>query len=186
MRRPRKKIFIGVCAFASVAILFATPSEKQRVATVSEAQAFTPLSSSAAAHRSMVMNLRRDGLGAQRGEPFASSSPVPQPAAPMSFIAPDKPVLPRIPYRFAGTMLYDGELRSLITDGNEIYEAKASALLGGMYRIESADAESVVVLHVPSGTTTRLVPSLASSAPEPERPRTITFDAAASAARSDP
>ena len=136
----------------------------------------------------MAVELRSEGLGPQRGEPFGSAASLATQLPPASIASapPSKPVPAPVAYRFAGTVSYQGKLRFLVTDGDRIYEVNAGDVLDGTHRVESADAEAgVVVLDLPSGTTTRLPMIVASSTPQSQQPRRLMFDAAAGMLRSD-
>jgi hypothetical protein len=182
----RTKILFSVLTVSALPIVFTTPPQARRAVplTVNEAKAVTPVVSTQVASH-WTVELRNGGLGTQGGDPFSGSFQAPPtPAQPIS-PPPTYPLPAPVPYRFAGTVLYDGQLRVLMTDGDRIYEAKVGDIFEHAYRIESADDQSIVVLHASSGTTTRLVPNAASSAPENQQPRRLTFDAAAGMTRSD-
>lgn len=186
MRLQRGKIVIGICALAALPLLFSSCGRKETRAPVSEAQPAVPQPSAQANQRAMEAQLRSAGLGPQLGEPFAAAvPPAIQPSPPSPAAALSKPVPAPVKYRFAGTVSYQGRLRFLVTDGDRIYEVNAGDVLDGIYRVESADAEAVIVLDVPSGTTTRLPVIVASSTPQSQQPRRLTFDAAAGMLRSD-
>jgi len=187
MRLQRGKIVIGICALAALPLLFSSPGRREsRAPVVNEAESALPQPSGQANHSLIDAQLRNGGLGPQLGEPFAAAvSPAIQPPASAATVAMSKPVPAPVSYRFAGTVSYQGKLRFLVTDGDRIYEVNAGDVLDGTYRVESADAEAVVVLDVPSGTTTRLATIVASSTPPSQQPRKLTFDAAAGVLRSD-
>src|SRR5690348_10669264 len=94
---------------------------------------------------------QRADLGRQLADIFAADSP-PPPLPLANVQAPPAPVPPPLPYRFAGSVLHDGKLRTLITDGDRIYEVESGDELNGQYRVETVTADEVVIVYKPLGS----------------------------------
>src|SRR5437762_7520064 len=120
MQLQRGKIVVGICALAALPLLLCAPGRKQSLVPVSEAQFPVPPVSGQANHRLTAVELRSEGLGPQRGEPFGSAASLATQLPPASIASapPSKPVPAPVAYRFAGTVSYQGKLRFLVTDGD--------------------------------------------------------------------
>ena len=101
---------------------------------------------------------KRESLGRLRGDPFASRSwtPPPAPAPAPEISAPAAPTAPPNPYRFAGTVRYDGILRVALAAGDKIHLVKGGEIIDDLYRVEAASREMVRLVYLPLGVEHQL------------------------------
>ncbi len=107
----------------------------------------------------------RPAIGDPRGDAFATrqwtpeSRPPPAPRA--ATIAPPPPM----PYRYAGKIVLDGVEQILLANGDTVLPVRTGESLEGGYRVESIDADWILLRHLSQGTSHRIP---VSSVLEPE------------------
>jgi hypothetical protein len=96
----------------------------------------------------------RPAIGEARGDAFATRQWTPESPAPSSpkaaAIAP--PPQPPMPYRYAGKLVLDGAEQILLANGDTIFPVRAGETLEGGYRVESIDADWILLRHLSQGT----------------------------------
>jgi hypothetical protein len=138
-------LLVSACVAAGIAAL--GPSEKaEAVLAVS-----SPIVGSTS---SMPPSLaKRQSFGRLRVDPFAPRSWAP-PAAPApapEISAPATPTAPPNPYRFAGTVRYDGVLRVVLAAGERIHLVKGGEIIDDLYRVEAVSRDVVRLVYLPLG-----------------------------------
>jgi hypothetical protein len=111
----------------------------------------------------------------ERGDLFAKRSwappapPKPQKpkAAPVAPAEPPPPAPPPNPYRFAGTALQGGVLKTFLAAGDRLFEVRVGEVLEPGFRVESVTPEAVVLVYEALGTRYQVG---ASPAPAPAQP----------------
>lgn len=97
---------------------------------------------------------RGDLFAARSWAPPAPARPPPAPAKPpaepQAQEAPPAP--PPNPYRFAGTALQDGVLKTFLAAGDRLFEAREGEVLEPGFRVESVTREVVVLVYEALGT----------------------------------
>lgn len=89
----------------------------------------------------------RQALGAPQGELFASPPPPPKPRR-VAVVAPPEPLAPPpMPYRVAGLLEYEGELRIVLARGDRLLPVQTGDALEGGYRVESIESQQVTLLY---------------------------------------
>ena len=155
MKVTRTRLAIAVSGIATLVAMFAG----RDISPTSPAAPVTKLRSVARdAHESERADLiaalpQRSRFGKQHGDPFSPESWTPAlPPPPAAVQAAPAPVPPPNPYRFAGALLHDGKLQTLITDGNRVYDVHSGDELNGGYRVEAVTADEVVLIYAPLGS----------------------------------
>jgi hypothetical protein len=141
-------LLLSVCVAAGIAAL--GPGEKaDAVLAVPKPFVGNPSSTNSA-----LSLAKRESPGRLRGDPFASRSwtpppaPAPQPAPELSAPAP---TAPPNPYRFAGTVRYDGILRVALAAGERIHLVKGGEVIDDLYRVEAVSRDVVRLVYLPLG-----------------------------------
>ncbi len=75
--------------------------------------------------------------------------PPPKPAA---AAAPQVPVAPPLPFRFAGQLHRDSGIEVFVARGEDVFPIKEGDTLDGEYKVEAVRATEVTFVHLPSGT----------------------------------
>jgi len=97
----------------------------------------------------------REGIREPGGDLFAVRSWKPPP--PPAQVQPPQPPPPPPPrYRFGGTALEDGALKTFLADGDQLIEIRNGQVLEGNYRVESLTPREIVLVYVPLGTRQRI------------------------------
>ncbi len=100
----------------------------------------------------------RAEIGRVRGEPFAVRSWVPAapPSARRAQQAPERPVAPPMPYRYAGKLVRAGEAELFLSKGDVVFPVVMGETLDGVYRVESVTPNEITLLYVPLGIRERI------------------------------
>lgn len=100
--------------------------------------------------------------------PAPARPPAPKPPAPAQPPAQEAaPAPPPNPYRFAGTALQNGVLKTFLVAGDRLFEVRVGEVLEQGFRVESVTREAVVLVYEALGTkhpielTPALVPAQA-------------------------
>ena len=140
-------LLLSACAAAGIAAL--GPSEKAEAILAAPG----PLVGSASSTPPSLA--KRESFGKLRVDPFAPRSwtppaaPAPQPAPQIQ--APAEPAAPPNPYRFAGTVRYDGILRVALAAGERIHLVKGGEIIDELYRVEAVSRDLVRLVYLPLG-----------------------------------
>jgi hypothetical protein len=92
----------------------------------------------------------RAGLNRVRGELFGT--PPALAARANAAAAPEAPVAPPLPYRFAGKVRQGDEEQVLVSKGDVVFAVKQGETLDGTYRVLSISADRIELLYLPLGT----------------------------------
>ena len=94
---------------------------------------------------------RRGALGRQRGDLFAPHSwAPPAPPPPPQEQQEAAPLSPPNPYRFAGTVQYEGVRKVLLTRGGDrVFEVQAGEVLEPGFRVQAVTADAVTLFYEP-------------------------------------
>jgi cohesin domain-containing protein len=90
-------------------------------------------------------------LGKFGADPFSAQSWLPR-RKPAVVSAPPDPVVPPLPYRFAGQFHRESGIEVYVARGEEIFPVKEGDTLDGQYKVESVSGTEVSFVHLPSGT----------------------------------
>lgn len=66
------------------------------------------------------------------------------------------PSAPTPPYRFVGSLDYGNKRQHLLAQGDVVFPVSEGQTLGGVYRVETVDAEKITLRYVPLDTTVDL------------------------------
>jgi hypothetical protein len=109
----------------------------------------------------------REPLPRTKLDPFPARSWLPSPP-PAVVSLPPAPVAPPLPYRFVGELVLPTETRAFLARGDDVFQVREGETIDGEYKVESAKADELVLLHLASGV--HQVARLAS--PDGENPGT--------------
>lgn len=139
-------LLVSACVAAGIAAL--GPSEKaEAVLAVSN-----PIVGSTSSTPPSLA--KRQSFGRLRVDPFAPRSWAPAAPAPQAArenSAPAEPMAPPNPYRFAGTVRYDGILRVVLAAGERIHLVKGGEIIDDLYRVEAVSRDVVRLVYLPLG-----------------------------------
>ena len=93
----------------------------------------------------------RFALGRFAADPFSAHSWMPR-SKPAPVSAAPAPVVPPLPFRFAGQLQRDSGIEVYLARGEEIFTALEGDTLDGQYKVDSVNATEVSFVHLPSGT----------------------------------
>ena len=184
MRFDRSRLLIALGGLAVLVVVIADPRGDKPVLVAAEPK--TPSSGLAAkiSTAPLVVQLpQRREMSEPRRDPFAARSWDPPPApTPQVQAQPQPQAAPPNPYRFTGTALHHGRLKVFLADGDRVYEARPGEELDNGYRVESVNAEAVVLVHAATGTQYTIEVTSALRSPEKPAQRVAGIpDAGASA-----
>ena len=72
-----------------------------------------------------------------------------QPVGPQASAKPAAPVVPPMPYRFAGKLLKDGKLQVFLSKGDATIPVQEGETLDGKYRVESIGEDRITLVYLP-------------------------------------
>jgi len=96
----------------------------------------------------------RAALGAPNAALFGPQSwqpPVRQSVAPVA--TPAAPRVPAMPYRYAGRLLHEGQLKVYLAKGDRIFPIRKGDTLDGAYRVQSIEDTRITLVYLPLGRT---------------------------------
>jgi hypothetical protein len=143
-------LLLSVCSASGIAA-FGPTDDRAPVASV------RAVPETAASFNSPTTLPAREMLGRARIDPFAPRSWTPPPSAPVQTTeAPAEPVLPPVPYRFAGMIQHNGVLRVVLAAGERAYLVKAGEVLDDLYRVHAVSRSAVTLVYLPLGIEQQL------------------------------
>jgi hypothetical protein len=144
----RKRVVIGVAvASGALALGLLVPQGEQASAPAS-ARDDAPRSAQQAASSSGGLTVPdRTGLNRSRGELFGTP-PAPPPPRNVT-IAPEAPVAPPMPYRFAGKVRLGDEEQVLVSKGDLVFPVKVGETIDGAYKVVSIGADRLDLVYLP-------------------------------------
>src|SRR5579864_1181526 len=93
----------------------------------------------------------RATLGKIGMDPFSVQSWPPSPARGAPGVAA-VPVVPPLPYRFAGQLYLNSGIQVFLARGDETIQVKEGDTIEDQYRVESIDTSRITLVHIASGT----------------------------------
>jgi len=90
----------------------------------------------------------RSPLGVSRTGLFSSHSWQP-PALKSAAVLPSAPVVPPMPYRYAGKLVRNGQLSVLLSKDDTVFPIKEGDTLDGGYRVEAIGESQITLMYLP-------------------------------------
>ena len=173
LKLTRSRLAIGLAGVATIALVIldpAGPVPSPVVAAVEKPRLEAGRGPRAVSSQIVAALPARAALGPQHGDPFSARSwAPPPPPPPKQAEIQAAPAPPPNPYRFAGTSLHNGKLRTFVTDGIRVYEVSDGDELNGGYRVEAVTPDEVVLVYTPLGSRHPIAAKRAFSAPDHNR-----------------
>jgi hypothetical protein len=169
----RRRLLLLVVAAAPLALLLAGEDpDEARQAAASGATALSPAPAAQRADPYETLPRRRPIGKAGEGDAFGPRSWAPPPPPPSrAKREPAPPQAPPNPFRFGGTTLHGGKLKTFLLDGERVYEARPGEELDRGYRVESVSPEQIVLVYMPLGIRYTIEAGSALNAPAPSPPQ---------------
>jgi len=146
----RKRIFLGVLA-AVVALVVLLPEKEGTRGTSASGGAAATSGAQPQADASRGLQLpERAGLSRSRGELFGAPPPPPRQTEAAAQV--EAPVVPPMPYRFAGKVRQGAEEQVLVSKGDVVFPIKEGETLDGIYRVLKIGADRIELLYIPLNT----------------------------------
>lgn len=146
---------LSAAAIATAVATFVAPDAGKPVEVAAPVQRSTEATPAVVRQSAPVTDLpRRETIGRQRGDMFATRSWAPPPQQQQQQQAAPQP--PPNPYRFAGTAHHDGKRKVFLALGDRIFEAKEGEALEQGFRVQSVTADAVTLVYEPLSTPVTL------------------------------
>ena len=144
-----RKAFLLTALIGAAAYAMLDPRAEKLVtggtSTVPTGGAITPVTANEDAGRFALRE--RAPLGDARGDPFGARAW--QPPAVEIAGRPAAPVVPPMPYRFAGKLMQDGRLQVYLSRDDSAIAVKEGDTLDGIYRVESIGETRITLVYLP-------------------------------------
>ena len=147
----RKRLVIPAVALAAIAAgaaLLLSSSAGRREPTVDNQAPAAADARPAYAPRPVALPERATLSGS--GDMFPSQSWVAPAAAPVARAAPP-PAVPPMPFRVAGVVVREGQGQVVLAKGDTVLTVTEGETLDEGYRVESIDADQIILLYLPLG-----------------------------------
>lgn len=150
IRRP-SRIAVLIACFAALVLWIAFDGNDRSTPPASARSAGSTDSPISRTADKAVALPARSALEKIAADPFSSHSWLP-PRPKFASAVNAAPIVPPLPYRFAGQLLLDSGMQVFLARGDEIIPVKQGDTVDGQYRVESVGATNMTLVHIATNT----------------------------------